>query len=275
VVASTVLTDETVLSQHNAMVPFDIEVATVADTGYSAREYAVEQPPSSLPLTMKLNNLPERPSTCPLDPLDSSRSARRSGGRTVPKETDGDLEITVITHPNGSGVVVSNLGPDGACAKHGLKVGDTITMVNGIPATDHRTAIWLIDQAVGVARFAIADKTKKLLIGRKHGVDVGITCVNNTQTGYGVVVADIIDGFAGWNAGLRVGSVILSVDGILAFEHQQTIKQIDEAVGVARLVVASTVLTDETVLSQHNAMVPCDIEVATMPCVNVDCADQI
>lgn len=171
--------------------------------------------------------------------------------------------------------VVSNLGPGGACAKHGLKVGDSITMVNDIPATDHRTAIWLIDQAVGMVRFSIGDNTQTLQIDRTYSVDVGITCVNNTQTGYGVVVADIIDGYAGWLAGLRVGSVILSVDGILAFEHQQTIKQIDEAVGAAQIVVASTILTDQTVLTQHKAMVPCEIEVATMSCISNDCSDRI
>lgn len=159
--------------------------------------------------------------------------------------------------------VVSELGPNGACAKHGLKVGDVITKVNGIPTTDHRTAIWLIDEAVGTVRFSVADTTRTLLIDRKYGGDVGITCVSNTQTGYGAVVAGLNKGLAGWAAGLRVGSVILAVNGILAFEHKQAVRQIDHAKGVARIVVASTILTDETVLRQHTVMVPCDIEVAT------------
>ena len=68
----------------------------------------LEQKPSSLVLpllTTKLNSLPPRPVGCDADELESSRSARRSAGRRdVPKGIDGDPEITLINHPNGSGV---------------------------------------------------------------------------------------------------------------------------------------------------------------------------
>ena len=76
-----------------------------------------------------------------------------------------------------------------------------------------------------------------------------------------MVVAHVEKGKSADAAGLKVGHVVLSVDGILALEHKPIIKQIDESDGVVSLVVANSKLTEASVLNQALSMVPCVIEV--------------
>jgi len=185
--------------------------------------------------------------------LDTTRSGihiARAGGQK--------LEVTVIDHPKFEGVVVSELGANGAAARNGLKVGDHVVRVNGIRARDHRTAMWLADAADSRIKFSLADSTRTVRLNRAVG-DVGLTLVNNTQAGIGVVVVQVARGLAADQAGLEVGHVILAIEGELAFEHRAAIKQLDNSSSVATLTVASRKLTEANVLCQHVGEVPCEV----------------
>ena len=86
-----------------------------------------------------------------------------------------------------------------------------------------------------------------------------IRLVNNTQSGFGCVVVQALKGHGGAHAGLEVGHVIQSVNGQLAWEHREVIKQIDDASGTVEIVVAKRKLTEANVLAQHVGQVPVDI----------------
>lgn len=232
-----------------------------------------------------------------IDPLASSRS-----GIAVPKGGD-KLEITLINHPSAEGVIVQDLGTNGACAKCGIKVcariapltiptehsqcrrlrdtafslshsngigtafslslsqvGDHITKVNGKRARDHRTAIWLVDAAESRVSFSLADASHSYILDRAAG-DVGLTLVNNTTAGFGVVVVRVTPGLGAAHAGLEVGHVLLSIDGELALNHKDAIQRMDGAMKTVELVVASRKLTEENVLRQHIGQVPVSIVV--------------
>jgi len=229
---------------------------------------AEEMPPSLILPLMQLaaNSPPPRP-TGEQMLLDSSRTDcptmtdREGRGYLINRDGKQKLEVTVINHPVYSGVIISNLGPDGACARHGLKVGDHVLKINDIRTTDHRTAVWLADSAERRVKFSLADTTKTFRVDRDHGGDVGLTLVNNTVAGIGCVVAHVAKGRSADGAGLKVGHCLLSVDGVLCVDHKAVITQIDQSQGVVALVVANSLVTEESVLNQALSMVPCDIEV--------------
>lgn len=168
------------------------------------------------------------------------------------------LEVTVIDHPKFEGAIVSALGANGAAARNGLRVGDHIVRVNGIRARDHRTAMWLTDAAESRIKFSLADSTRTVRLNRAVG-DVGLTLVNNTQAGVGVVVVQVAKGLAAQQAGLEIGHVILAIDGELAVQHRAAIKQLDERPDLVELTVASRKLTEANVLCQHVGEVPCEV----------------
>ena len=72
------------------------------------------------------------------------QTSRSKDGRSwlVPKGTR-KLEFGVIDHPQSEvgGVIVSELGQEGACTMMGLHVGDHITHINGHVARNHRSAM--------------------------------------------------------------------------------------------------------------------------------------
>ena len=188
--------------------------------------------------------------------LDSSRS-----GIAVPKNGVRKLEVTVIDHPEFDGVVVSELGSEGACKLHGLKVGDHISKINNIRCRDHRTSMWLADASENRVRFSLADSTETFVIDRATWGDVGLTLVNNTTAKLGVVVVHVVKGSAADKAGLNVGHVIQSVDGELAWHHHEIISKIDASSSTVELVVARRKLTEANVLNQHVGQVPVTIVV--------------
>jgi len=165
------------------------------------------------------------------------------------------LELTLVDHPTRDGVVVSSLGASGACAKYGLHVGDHITRVDSLPATHHQHAVELADEAEGHVTFTLAERTAEVRLDRSSG-QCGLTLVNNTLSGLGVVVAAVEPGLGAQQAGLRVGHVITAIDNAIASEHRGAIRTIDEARHVLSLVVCETVLTEESVLAQYVPTAP-------------------
>ena len=155
--------------------------------------------------------------------------------------------------------MVSDLGEQGACRLNGLKVGDHILKINNIRCRDHRTSRWLADAAETKVCFSLADRTDSFVIDRTNGGGVGLTLVNNTTAKLGVVVVHAIQGSAADRAGLTIGHVIQSVDGELAWHHQDVIRKIDAATSAVELVVQKRKLTEANVLNQHIGQVPCEI----------------
>ena len=197
--------------------------------------------------------------------IESSRS-----GFNVPKDLDHKLEITVINHPNFPGVLVSDLGANGTCALHGLMVGHHISKINDIRVCDHQTAMWLADAAESRVRFSLCGSLRKYCLDRViEGPlgDVGLTLVNNAAAGVGVVVAHVQKGLAADRAGIEVGHEILSVDGLLAWDHKAVIIQIDEARGCdsgrCELAVATRKITETNVLNQSIGQIPIEIIVVS------------
>lgn len=185
--------------------------------------------------------------------LDSSRS-----GISVPKNGVHKLEVTVINHPKAEGVVVSRVGADGACAHCGLNVGDHILKINDVRARDHRQAMWVADAAESRVRFSLADASHSFVIDRTKG-EVGVTLVNNTTAGYGVVVVRVVPGLGADRTGLEVGHVILSANGQLAMHHREVIGAMDASKTSVELVVAARKLTEANVVNQYIDRMPITI----------------
>jgi len=232
-----------------------------------ARLPTSEDSPSSVILPLLFSTLQGGQSTprATGEEIESSRS-----GFNVPKNVVGKLEVTVIDHPKYPGVVVNELGSLGACAQHGMMVGHHITKINDIRVCDHRTAMWLADAAENRVRFTLGGSLRKYCIDRviegKLG-DVGLTLVNNSAAGLGVIVAHVQKGLAADRAGIEVGHEILSVDNVLCWDHQSVIAQIDAArgceAGRCELAISTRKITETNVLNQAIGQIPVDIVVVS------------
>lgn len=115
-----------------------------------------------------------------------------------------------------------------------------------------------LTQSVSHPSWPGARSTRTVRLNRAVG-DVGLTLVNNTQAGVGVVVVQVAKGLAAQQAGLEIGHVILAIDGELAVQHRAAIKQLDERSDLVELTVASRKLTEANVLCQHVGEVPCEV----------------
>ena len=174
--------------------------------------------------------------------------------RRVYKEKDAVVGLTLMDHPVHPGVVVKTLDPNGSCLKHGVRVGDHILKINGKKPKDHREGIVLIDEAwtsqvdgedknKDRLKFSLADRTQDFVLRRvsERGAagggaaaasgaeDVGITLIDNSTAGLGVVVLHVAEGLPAARAGLQVGHVIQSVAGNIALEHKGVLKVIQSA----------------------------------------------
>ena len=119
--------------------------------------------------------------------------------------------------------------------------------------------MWLADASEAKVCFSLADKTDCFMIDRVNGGDVGLTLVDNTAANLGVVVVHAIQGSAADKAGLRIGHVIQSVDGELAWHHRDIIRKMDASSSAVELVVQKRKLTEANVLNQHIGQVQCEI----------------
>ena len=215
--------------------------------------------------------------------------------RRVYKSRVGEkLGLTLIDHPTLPGVVVvAELAAELACARNGVNVGDQIVKINGEKVEDHKQAMRITDLAWATEaedpskdrlKFSLLDRTKEVVISDSSRTGqvsvtvlgssaeesrssnplpiVGLTLINNTTAGIGVVVLHVDEGGLAAQAGVEVGHVIQSVNGVLAWDHKEVLsamlKQIQKE-GRARLVVAMRKLTEENVSKQRVGEIPINI----------------
>eukprot|EP00316_Scyphosphaera_apsteinii_P004042 CAMPEP_0119329984 /NCGR_PEP_ID=MMETSP1333-20130426/77227_1 /TAXON_ID=418940 /ORGANISM="Scyphosphaera apsteinii, Strain RCC1455" /LENGTH=112 /DNA_ID=CAMNT_0007339251 /DNA_START=19 /DNA_END=357 /DNA_ORIENTATION=+ len=79
---------------------------------------------------------------------------------------------------------------------------------------------------------------RRVQLDKSQGA-LGITIGNNDGE-EGVQLLSLLVGSIAWLAGLQVGDIILSVNGVAARTHEQTIEQVDSAEGVIELEVVSS-----------------------------------
>jgi membrane-associated protease RseP (regulator of RpoE activity) len=134
-----------------------------------------------------------------------------------------------------------------------------------VDSAAHRTPLvffdprsFLADSAETSVAFTLADATKVINIDLAKGEGTGVTLVTNTA-GVGVVVTALVAGCAAARSGMEVGHVIVSMDGILASDHRQVVRQMDDGTARLAVVVAARKLTQANVLTQHVGQVPCEI----------------
>mmetsp|Transcript_26519 Transcript_26519/g.53284 ORF Transcript_26519/g.53284 Transcript_26519/m.53284 type:complete len:244 (-) Transcript_26519:540-1271(-) len=77
--------------------------------------------------------------------------------RRIHKEIGAVTGVSFMDHPQGRGVLVSALNPQGACATSGVRVGDHVTKINGERPTGSKHAVDLCD----AAWTTVADGTDK------------------------------------------------------------------------------------------------------------------
>ena len=133
-----------------------------------------------------------------------------------------------------------------------------LSAVDRVPLVHSNSRSFLADSAETSVAFTLADATKLIDIDLAKGEGTGVTLVTNTA-GVGVVVTAVVAGCAAARSGLEVGHVIVSLDGILARDHAQVVRQMDNGKGRLVVVVAARKLTQDNVLTQHVGQVPCEI----------------
>ena len=103
----------------------------------------------------------------PLSRTSSKSSVRRFVGndpggmqQLVLRKSFGRLGLTLANNKHGPGVVVAGMRGDSAAAAHGLNVGDTIISINGHEATDHESAVELIDSPGDLVSLILAGERR-------------------------------------------------------------------------------------------------------------------
>ena len=149
----------------------------------------------------------------------------------------GRLGVSCID-ANPAGAIVSSLIDGSVAAAAGLHVGDIITTVNGNLIDGHRDCIQAIDSAADRVAFVLARPTRSVRLDKRRG-RVGLTC-RTEPCGHGVQVAALEPGSVALAAGLFVGDVLLSINGVLVSDHRHAIELIDAAHVLSVVVDART-----------------------------------
>ena len=187
--------------------------------------------------------------------------------RRIHKEVGAVTGISFMSHPQGKGVLVSDLTKEGACAKSGVQVGDHITKINGERVTDPAQAASLCDAAWTAEadgtdknkdrlKFSLHFRTQGFEIGRQMnglsaGALVGVEVISSTAkkgllgggkkledtglslgestSGVGALVTAVTPDSLAHVAGLDPGLTIVAIDGKLILDSKQVAKAIDTA----------------------------------------------
>lgn len=160
------------------------------------------------------------------------------GLRHVECDMNG-IEISMQNNKFGLGVVVSGLGAHGASEK-GLLVGDVIIGVNDVMVKDHASAMSIVKNTPsgGMVKFSVAGETRKIVLDKTYG-GPGVTVANRVGEA-GVLVTYLKPEGVAAKMGVKVGDIILSVNGCLVIQHHHAISLIDASEKTIDLVVAST-----------------------------------
>jgi len=221
-------------------------------------------PPSSERTWSDATRSPESSETCSTRGSGAERAWSDSllSGVVVPKTGRCKLEISFVNHPRTDGVVlVSSLGPEGACAANGILVGHHISKINDIRFKDHQTAVWLADNADSKVVFTLASEMRQITLDHTRK-NLGISIVDNVTAGVGVIVTCVQPSLAGALAGLEVGHAILAVNGKLAWRHEEVMSQMDGHIGLVELTIAAQKLSKSELRQHARPILPVDVVVA-------------
>jgi hypothetical protein len=163
----------------------------------------------------------------------------------------GHLGVTLANHP--LGVLVLELNDVDKAYQAGLRPGDVLIEVNGDKVTSHTAAaeLMFVDQSsVKVAYYAakVADKelmrkrrpTEFVAIDITAGQFLGLVLANHPL---GVVVLDIEPADLGYQAGLRPGDVLVTLNGQAIVHHQHAVAVMESIVEAGSGVVRLTYFT--------------------------------
>ena len=167
------------------------------------------------------------------------------GERTVglPKSADG-LGMTLRNNPLGpTGVVVWTVEPGKAAEAAGFQVGDVVLSVSDEIVNDISPLLDLVAkirgdvvymELAGTSPSRVVELTKNTSGEHKQPIGLGL---QTTSCGVGVLVTEIDKGSSAAESELRLGEVILSVDGMVPASPKDAVHMILKAGPLIRLVV--------------------------------------
>jgi len=149
-------------------------------------------------------------------------------------------KMRLIEAKEGPGLMVDEFPIEAAPAQDQLLCGDTVLAINGRVTTSPREAYETLESAIecqGEVTVVTRGKNLPLLLERTADQHFGFR-VKNTPNGIGVMCCGLDDDGVALQAGLKVGDVILAVDGRSVNQHAHAMAMVRTKCNVS-LVVAS------------------------------------
>ena len=163
----------------------------------------------------------------------------RGFNRRVALDRVRRLGFSVVRTATG-GVRISHVSPDGEAAHAGLLVGDEVLAAQGVLLESAKQAARVVRAADGVLSLTVADDKAQIVLDKAAG-EVGLTVTNvegaHGAKSEGVRVCGIAAGGVAAKAGVELGHVIHSVNGVLVHDHRRAIEIVNAASRHVRLVV--------------------------------------
>jgi len=128
-----------------------------------------------------------------------------------------------------------------------------IARVNRQVLQGHRSTVELINASYkkGLKTLLTVPDSRRILELDKRKGRVGISCTNLVASGEGVIICRLDESGLARKQGLLVGTMLLSINGVLCETHQQTIELIDSISPVVRIISRDNV--EELELKQDDA----------------------
>ena len=154
----------------------------------------------------------------------------------IDKAAAGQVGITLTNRPSGGeGVLVRRLDVWGSARSNGIHVGDCLLAVNGTAVKRHEHAVALINESDRISLTFWGSTSSRLVNVGKHG-PAGLTLANHPN-GPGVRVTAVVTADAAAQAGLAVGDVILSINGVVVDSHTAAIELVEAATPQLAMIV--------------------------------------
>ncbi len=130
------------------------------------------------------------------------------------------------------GVTVYSLEAEGLAYQQGLRAGDLIMAVNDKYVSTHQDAVAAIDEADGAVSLRVwgLRPSREIVLHKLEGEILGVTLTRN-ERGPGVLVCALKESGQTLRRGVRVGDVLLSVNGTAVGHHSRAVSLLDDARG--------------------------------------------